>query len=706
MSKKQKIVIGTLVVLLIIIGSVFFYLRNAEKKSSHASDEPYIPVSVSLSELRIAPGEEKSIVADHIVVSTIAEIKGTLTLQLPPNSTTGTIHVELPENSLIEGSVIVKKREADVATVGFFEKIKDHIIPPVRAVIYAPPVSETNLLVEAIPPLRISDQSSFETPSGEAASDEVIYQLGIPYFRGSRGGSGGDIFILTPGNVVFEVSDTSAPGIFTMFKPGNGGRGANVILNDGTWNNEAVRASSFFGGQGGRSGGLFIDAGSIRIVTPAGVSPEKPIFMGIAGESGRGGDGGSVVWDVNEPELRSAEEFRVGGGMGGSGLYVGGNGGLARYAAGKPIVHKDAPHPVTVVVVGGEGGGIAEYTKLGPTAEYEEGTEVFFKVPSVIEPEPVLLSADAGHGGSVTVVGHDGLPGTKDHPNGYEPGPIVVRYGDGGGVTADTAQHIIRGGNGAGAQANVTSIVGGDGGDGFSFCDPDEEKQGGDGGRSGHLTIYAGEGGDGSQRKAGGRSGNLDYDLITMGKPGKAGNGKPPGTPGFFGLPENALFAPGVLSSINATEDHEGIRLVGRKGGANGLDTNDVLEKGIERKADTVFGSTYVQPDRIDGETCGNSMTILPLNPEGIYRQSVTVVYKRLFPIDNPNTPNVNEDQRFTTTETVEFTKHMNCPPPSGGGLLLSRFGRRSLHRDDSEQRWFEIDLWKDKPEWWFRTIS
>ncbi len=671
MSRKKIsfIIAGTLIAVSTSI--VLLYVFNKGQPDSVKNDQPFAPKTVLLDTLNIAAGEEKIIIADTITVQKEANILGLLTLQLPTESTTNTVHLRLPGNAYIAGKIIVKNKES--TAMNLHKKSLAHFfIPPVVASMNTVPASGAGLVIEAAPPaLRISDTSLIETARGAAAPDEVLEQI-QPRYQGGMGGSGGDIFIETSGEVVFDIDVQENDGIFTMFNPGNGGAGANVIMNDGTWNDTGLQTASIKAGQGGRSGGLFISARKIRIEKKSGTIAGDPVFLSysIGDESGhqggKGGNGGKIIWDVNQPDLTSITHIRLGGGLGGSGLYRGGDGGFVRYAAGKPIVSKDAPYPVTVTVVAGDGGEVAEQFTIAPESAISDNPdyshEIFFQVPSIMEPKPILLSAQGGNGGTVTVVGHDGWPGTEEHPDGYEPGPVVVRYGHGGNMSD---AYTGRGGNGGGSLARVTNIVGGDGGDGFSFCEIGEEKPGGHGGASGHLTVFAGRGGNGSQKGAGGRSGNLGYDDMVLGKPGKGGDGRPPGKAGTIGLPNDSYSSTIGVGSVLRVEDHEGVRLVGMKGGKNGPETNDVLRENIERNANTTFGGSYVAPEQVDGKKCGSAMKVLPLNPNGVYTQSITLTTRTLLPADN----------QVTTIETVNFTVDMNCPPPNGDYSCFDRMG-------------------------------
>ena len=106
--------------------------------------------------------------------------------------------------------------------------------------------------------------------------------------------------------------------------------------------------------------------------------------------------------------------------------------------------------------------------------------------------------------------------------------------------------------------------------------------------------------------------------------------------------------------------------MVGLQGGKNGPETNDVLRDNIERNANTAFSGTYAAPEQVPGKKCGNNMKVLPLNPDGVYKQSITVTYRTLLP----------KDDQITTVESVHFTVDMNCPPADGSDYsCLDRMG-------------------------------
>lgn len=635
MSSRKIILVSGILFVGMVLTAYFFLQKDIEPQIQKMSRE-YVPTTISFEKLAVGAGEEEMIIADTLVVTESWSVTGTLYLALPPSSNTNTIQVVLPPDATFAGRVVVTSSRA--ISLSFRDRLQSFFLEPVLAASgktasVPPPGTGVTFTQPQGPVLTFVTGAFITTPSGTDAPDEVMDEL-VERYRGQEGGAGGDIAFYTPGRIVFRLLDPGAT--ITMFESGNGGKGATVIVNDGTWHDTGIRATSIFGGLGGRAGKVLFYGQDVFVEKAPGSETPSTFYI-INTSAGVGGTGGDVRWEVNDPELESVDAVSLYGGRGGGG-FVGGNGGYVRYAAGKPIVHKDKPHSVYVSVFGGYGGngGVHVYESL-------------FHLPSVVTPGPLIFLGKGGDGGTVTAVAHHGLPGTKEHPDGYEPGPVDVYFGNGGNVSLEPIFSGV-GGDGAGMEPRVTRIVGGKGGDGYSFCEEGQEKKGGEGGYSGHLEIRAGQGGKGNGE--GGAAGQLMYEGVTIGSPGKGGDGKPPGGAGHFGHPASPTFDVSMIGDVRATavEDHNGLRFVAVMGG-------DITDVGSTRDGkpphtrgvDSTIGGDYVEPERVDGKKCGTGVTILPENKEGVYAQTVNVVAKSFG--KNP----------ITVTTIANFTVHMKC---------------------------------------------
>ncbi len=534
---------------------------------------------LSFDELAIPAGEERAFSAERVTIRNRFDVKGTLALSMPPGSTADRVILRLPPGAVIEGTISLRQ----VARAASAFDRQQAQATGVRPAAFVPRHVPALIIEGGIPgqPLYVYSTARLETPAGDDAPEEVLADLGLlrptSTYDAARGGDGGDIHILSNGVVVLRFPlGVAADTDFQPFAPGNGGKGADLTFNDGTWNDAGLLKASIRAGAGGDSGRLFIDANEIRLQDER--VGGNAFVIGAPHGSGVGGAGGKLTWDVVRPDLRSLEKIELSGG-GGGGMGEGGPGGVARFAAGKPIAPATAPRPVGVVVEGGHGGAGGEDRLALPMVTLS---------PTLAGRQPVV-KAFGGKGGSVTAVGHTGAPGTAAHPDGYEPGPLDVRFGWGGDVSVEPL-FVGRAGNGAGMQAGVTLMRGGDGGDGYSSCGDPDATVGGAGGRSGHVSVRAGLGGSGP---SGGDAGALFYDGVDPGRPGRGGMGLAGGPAGFYGQPDRGPLEPPIVAEVR---DDPGLRLEGMVGGES--------RDGRVTFSSSVQGA-FVLPIRTPGDACG-----------------------------------------------------------------------------------------------------
>jgi len=548
------------------------------------------PNQLSFDELVISAGEERALIAEQVTIRTRFDVKGTLVLSLPPGSTADRVIVRLPPGAVIEGTIALRQPARAAASSATTPGRAHALAADARATAFVPRHVPTLMVEGGIPgtPLYIYATGRLENSAGDDAPDEVLGNLGqlnaAGVYDAARGGNGGDIHVFSNGAVVLRFPlGVPDDAYFRTFAPGSGGRGADLVFNDGTWNDAGLSKATIRAGAGGDSGRLFIYAAEIRLEDER---VDYPFVIQAAFGTGVGGAGGKLTWDVVQPDLTSLDKILVQGGAGGGGMGLGGPGGAARFAAGKPIVPAGAPRPVGVLVVGGDGGAGALDRLARPMVE--------------LSPTPtrsdLKVQAHGAAGGQVTAVAHTGRPGTADHPDGYEPGPLEVRFGWGGDVSIEPL-FIGRAANGAGMEAGVARIRGGDGGEGYSTCGGPNPVAGGAGGRSGHVTVRAGIGGYGP---SGGDAGTLFYDGVDLGRPGKGGMGLTGGPAGFYGQPDRSPVEPPLGTDVR---DHPGLRLEGVFGGES-RDGRATVSSQIQ--------GAFVLPERTAGETCD---AVPPLTP-------------------------------------------------------------------------------------------
>ena len=381
--------------------------------------------------------------------------------------------------------------------------------------------------------------------SGDGTSplDEII-RSGVEHYVGSVGAPGGDIIIRAIGGLIHieNINQFTKP----LFILGNGGNGANVVIDRNTFQTSATKLD-ITGGRGGDSGILLLEAETIEgIPTVTQISSGFDMLTG-----GIGGDGGSAFWfNSNRPVFGNTEkinttyalqEINFRGGDGGNGAVMGGNGGFAAYWGFRVINERDDPI-ASVKVTGGNGG------------------DVFGS------PIPVYF-AIGGDGGEYFAWGNsgwNGVPQDSGGPiNGADAGDVSGYGGNGGDVHEDVMYYSAIGGDGGNSivarneiiqklsyfgftlsggfeNQGLLFIVSGFGGKGAdSECNG---CPGGNGGNSGNVLAVGGVGGNVPNRPGnrGGRGGDV-WDVVSwfpdssnpiIEENQKGGDGNPPGKGG------------------------------------------------------------------------------------------------------------------------------------------------------------------------------
>lgn len=374
-------------------------------------------------------------------------------------------------------------------------------------------------------------------------------------FKGREGTNGGDIIVNSQNGYIFfyEREESSPP----MFSPGNGGNGADLIVETQTFNTSADKLE-LLGGNGGNSGFVQITA---KEISGLGNIPTSALIS-----NGSGGKGGDVIWDVSgflSKEFTGADtrfslkNIRFRGGKGGDGLAQGGDGGDAIYLSYK-VINYVGSSIASVEVTGGDGGNVkADYSNVflnsGP------GENIPFPLENVY----------GGNGGGVIALGNMGWDGVPAHDGGHidgaSGGDVSARGGNGGHVEEGVIfLEEARGGNGGqpnnrllasglflaryhipDANGDFTSIhygvIAGSGGKGASDC---EGCPGGNGGNAGRAEAIGGNGGN-APHVIGGRGG-YGGDVWTAAsfslQNASGGDGNPPGN---GGQPGEVIISPG-----------------------------------------------------------------------------------------------------------------------------------------------------------------
>ncbi|MCE9659294.1 MAG: hypothetical protein K8R60_12095 [Burkholderiales bacterium] len=568
------------------------------------------PNQLSIDELVIPAGQERDLVAERVTIRSRFDVKGTLALSLPAGSSAGKVILDLPEGAVIEGTIALRQPAQGVAASLATDDRKRALAAGVRPAAFAPR-HVPSLVIGGIAgvPLIVYSTARFQTPAGDDAPEEVLADLSRLAANGSytaaSGGNGGDIEFSSLGVVVFRFPIGTPPGSwFRPFAPGNGGKGADLVLKDSAWTDAGITRMTVLAGAGGRSGRLFVDAAELRL---EGDRPGDTFAIQAQDGTGVGGAGGNLTWDVVRPDLTALQKIDLVGGTGGGGVGQGGPGGVARFAAGKPLTPATAPRTVNIMVAGGDGGVGGEDDQVKPMVT----------LPQTRTPKEPVVWAFGGSGGSVTAVAHTGVPGTAMHPDGYEPGPLEVRFGWGGDVSI-APLFVGRAGDGGGMQPGNDPIRGGDGGDGYaSSCSDVMLAVGGAGGRSGHLTVRAGIGGSGP---IGGNAGALFYDGVDPGKPGKGGKGLAAGPAGLYGQPDRAPVDPPFGTDVR---DEAGLRLEGVMGGQS-RDGGTTVSSRVQ--------GAFVPPAQTPGAAC----SVAPPVPTGLIPLPAPVYRARSWSTDAP----------------------------------------------------------------------
>ena len=397
---------------------------------------------------------------------------------------------------------------------------------------------------------------SLETTSDSERDTEPMTEE-----EGNPGKHGGNIiFNAKNGDVQIVITRVAEGWAGPSFNFGNGGKGGDLIIEDGEgFPDELPPQMKYTGGEGGESGHFRFssidasvsyyteiqDGNEVKKIGPFDIYSRitEPILerASIPISGGQGGAGGHVVWFVaGERSYKGVDFIDLAGGRGGDGVVFGGNGGRAEFLSGQvfnddSIVPKEATH---VTVTGGNGG------------------DVFFSHLRV-------KNARAGNGGEALAIGNKGFAGNdgvdelggKDSAiNAARGGDVSIHYGHGGAIlpvffspddpkekaafriiSAEEAMRVFfpgsRGGHGAPQSMPVKSSQAGDGGQGGDGCAVTPPGPGGRGGNGGDiLEVVAGNGGSGA---IGGDGGNI-YELI-LGTGANGGNRHEPGGGGATG---------------------------------------------------------------------------------------------------------------------------------------------------------------------------
>jgi hypothetical protein len=332
-------------------------------------------------------------------------------------------------------------------------------------------------------------------------------------YGGRHGGDGGDVIL--------------APNVFDALNEGR------VVF--------APRAADapapLQPGSGGDGESVILD---VNLVPPPGVT-ELRVLGGDGGDSGvaraggndfvlsgtppvfysahhtEGGDGGTAAWDVEHATATlpgDLNSIHVIGGTGGRGISRGGSGGHATYFGRR--IATEAPYWATPVVAeGGAGGGVF----VSPGETLERGID-----------EAIA----GGRGGDAEAHGHHGWDGSWVKSDGADGGTATARGGDGGDLLPTLPALFaarIRGGDGGDARGEGGRGGNGHPGDCGMLLGP---QRGGDGGDGGRAEIRGGDGGDAPEGH-GGNGGRMQS--AETGAAGFAALGDPAGACGAVTIP-------------------------------------------------------------------------------------------------------------------------------------------------------------------------
>ena len=389
-----------------------------------------------------------------------------------------------------------------------------------------------SLVIESVAGnLWIEATANIQAEDGASGADRLIGTTGFPegtltgVIKGIDGSKGGHIKLNAPNGNISLPTVHEVKGV--LFKPGNGGDGGSIVLDDANFlPAEGVKRIEINGGNGGHSGSIELNTEEvIGMWSTSDLQNEAVNRFFISG--GFGGKGGDVEWVLNftHPGL-TLDGMTFNGGTGGDGMLLGGSGGYA-FCFITEAINPLGKKITEVVVAGGNGGNIVPAAGLA------------------------MYTVRAGDGGAFAVHGVRGWDGGKDpqtnivYKDGAEGGDVSAYGGNGGDIKEGvTALYGVAGDGSLTALAQESfvqqlasrydapenfelpffGVSAGSGGDGDNGCMA--QSSGGNGGKAGDVHIQAGDGGKvygDILNTRDGKGGNIWWHGTL--KNGKGGNG-------------------------------------------------------------------------------------------------------------------------------------------------------------------------------------